>query len=157
MLQVTGNRRPPVHPLARAKAALKELHRRRAKDSLALYCGLMIPSTVEKDEDLVGMEKREIAARYVPAEHHRLLISKLEALERGYVEEDGERIPFKRLMVFMPPGSAKSTYGSVMFPAWYLGKHPRHCVIQGSCNADLAGRFPMLKIFPSFGFALGVE
>jgi hypothetical protein len=25
-------------------------------------------------------------------------------------------------MVFMPPGSAKSTYASVAFPAWFLGR-----------------------------------
>jgi hypothetical protein len=38
-----------------------------------------------------------------------LLIEKLEALH-------ADRI--RRLMVFMPPGSAKSTYSSVLFPAF---------------------------------------
>ena len=38
-----------------------------------------------------------------------LLIEKLEAVERG-------EIP--RLMILMPPGSGKSTYASVLFPAW---------------------------------------
>ncbi len=39
-----------------------------------------------------------------PAAHHRLLIQELQAVARGDV---------KRLMVCMPPGSAKSTYASV--------------------------------------------
>jgi hypothetical protein len=44
----------------------------------------------------------------------KLLIGKLEGLERGDIQ---------RLMVFMPPGSAKSTYGSVLLPAWYLSRN----------------------------------
>ena len=87
------------------------------------------------------MEQLSLPARYVPAEHHRLMIDKLECLERGYVIEGGVKRPFKRLMIFCPPGSAKSTYGSVLFPSWYLGRNPRHCVIQGSYNDSLASRF----------------
>ena len=126
--------------VARAKRALQELERRRARDSLDIYAGMHIPAEIEDDE-LPGLEKLPIAARYVPAVHHRLLNNKLEALERGYVVEDGKKVPFKRLMVFMPPGSAKSTYGSVLFPSWYLGRNPRRNVIQGSYNSELACRF----------------
>src|SRR6266851_2921857 len=50
---------------------------------------------------------------FVPAAHHRLLIHHLEEVERGEC---------RRLMVLMPPGSAKSTYASQCFPAWYLGR-----------------------------------
>jgi hypothetical protein len=50
-----------------------------------------------------------------PAPHHPLLMSKLVCAARGTVP---------RLAVFMPPGSAKSTYGSILFPAWYLARHP---------------------------------
>ncbi|MCR4332534.1 MAG: phage terminase large subunit, partial [Sulfuricaulis sp.] len=63
---------------------------------------------------------------------HQLLISKLEAVERGEI---------KRLAVFMPPGSAKSTYASTIFPAWYLGRHPTQSVIAASQTQDLADRF----------------
>jgi predicted phage terminase large subunit-like protein len=125
-------------------AELDDIERHKARNSLAVYCGLMQPELIEREDDLddlKGMHKLSLPARYVPAAHHRLLISKLEDLERGYVEVDGERVPFKRLMVFMPPGSAKSTYGSVLFPSWYLGKHPTHDLIQGSYNGDLADRF----------------
>jgi predicted phage terminase large subunit-like protein len=67
-----------------------------------------------------------------PALHHRLMIEKLEAVERGEI---------KRLMLFLPPGSAKSTYASILFPPWYLGRNPRHSVIAGSHTAELAEHF----------------
>jgi hypothetical protein len=67
-----------------------------------------------------------------PAHHHRLLINRLEAVARG-------EIP--RLMVCMPPGSAKSTYVSCLFPAWYIGQNPAKSVIALSHNDDLAWRF----------------
>ncbi len=67
-----------------------------------------------------------------PARHHRLLIGELERVERGELD---------RLMVFMPPGSAKSTYASVLFPAWWFCRHPRSAVIAASHTAELAGWF----------------
>jgi hypothetical protein len=56
----------------------------------------------------------------VPAQHHRLLIEHLEALDRGDIH---------KLMVWMPPGSAKSTYTSVFFPPWYMGRHAKDPVL----------------------------
>lgn len=47
----------------------------------------------------------------------------------------------KRLMVLMPPGSAKSTYASDLFPAWYLAQAPNRRIIAASNTADLAGSF----------------
>lgn len=69
---------------------------------------------------------------FKPARHHAHLIEKLEAVERGEI---------KRLMVFMPPGSAKSTYASVVFPAWYLGRNPANSIIHGSHTTELAERW----------------
>jgi len=43
----------------------------------------------------------------------------------------------KRLMGMMPPGSAKSTYTSVVFPTWYLGRHPGKQLILASYGSDL--------------------
>ena len=71
-------------------------------------------------------------AGIVPAQHHRLLIDHLEAVERGEIE---------RLMVCMPPGSAKSTYTSVEFPAWFMGRNPALSVIAASHTQELAERF----------------
>ncbi|MDR3718382.1 MAG: phage terminase large subunit [Bryobacteraceae bacterium] len=67
-----------------------------------------------------------------PAPHHRLLMQELMRLESG--ESD-------RLMVLMPPGSAKSTYVSVLFPAWWLHRRPRSAIIAVSHTADLSEHF----------------
>jgi predicted phage terminase large subunit-like protein len=67
-----------------------------------------------------------------PAAHHRLLIDKLEAVERGEVT---------RLMVFMPPGTAKSTYASVCFPPWFLGRNQKKSIISASYGSRLSLRF----------------
>lgn len=69
---------------------------------------------------------------FTPAKHHHLLIKELEAVERG-----GTR----NLMVCMPPGSAKSTYTSVIFPGWFLGRNPTQSVLAASHTAELAERF----------------
>lgn len=68
----------------------------------------------------------------VPAKHHQLIIDKLEAVERGEI---------KRLMLFLPPGSAKSTYASILFPAWYMGKNAAKSLIGASHSGELAERF----------------
>ena len=69
---------------------------------------------------------------FEPAAHHRLLISKLEQVARGEID---------RLMVFMPPGSAKSTYASVLFPPFILAQDPTLTVIAASHTVELAERF----------------
>jgi predicted phage terminase large subunit-like protein len=69
---------------------------------------------------------------FQPAKHHRLLIDRLTAIERRDIY---------RLIVLMPPGSAKSTYASVLFPPWYLGRHADHSVLAVSNVDPLAQRF----------------
>ena len=69
---------------------------------------------------------------FTPAQHHRLLIEHLEALERGDI---------LKLMVWMPPGSAKSTYTSILFPPWYMGRNPKEPVLGVSNTTELAERF----------------
>jgi predicted phage terminase large subunit-like protein len=41
----------------------------------------------------------------------------------------------------MPPGSAKTTYASILFPAWWFSQHPSSSVILTSHTADLAKYF----------------
>jgi hypothetical protein len=77
---------------------------------------------------------------FEPAKHHRLLIEKLEAVARGEI---------RRLMVFMPPGSAKSTYSSQLFPPWFLADREDNrqrmeltrAILTCSHSADLATSF----------------
>jgi predicted phage terminase large subunit-like protein len=71
-------------------------------------------------------------AGQVPARHHRLLIEKLELVSNGEID---------RLMVQMPPGSAKSTYSSILLPGWWLMRHPKHSIIAASHTAALATYF----------------
>ena len=56
-----------------------------------------------------------------PAFHHRFLCDKLMAAERG---------DLMRMLVSLPPGAAKSTYCSRLYPAWFLGRNPRKKFIQ---------------------------
>ena len=72
-----------------------------------------------------------------PAEHHILLCDCLDRVIAG-------EIP--RLMVFMPPGSAKSTYATVKFPSYVIGRWDSEglrgkSIISGSYNQDLASSF----------------
>lgn len=59
-------------------------------------------------------------------------MTELEAVERGETA---------RLMVLMPPGSAKSTYASILFPPWFMGRNSGMSVLGVSNTTDLAERF----------------
>jgi len=85
-----------------------------------------------------------------PAAHHFKIIERLEALERGDI---------KRLMVFAPPGSAKSEYCSKIFPAWYLARHPMDAVIASSHTQSLAESFgrKVRNLLDEFAASLGVR
>src|SRR5579863_1131019 len=67
-----------------------------------------------------------------PSKHHLLLITELESIASGAID---------RLMLLMPPGSAKSTYASVLFPAWWFTQHPQSAVIAAAHTANLAAHF----------------
>lgn len=67
-----------------------------------------------------------------PARHHRLLCEVLQRVAEG---------KYRRVMLFLPPGSAKSTYASVCFPPWFMGRKPRANIITLSYGADLAMKF----------------
>lgn len=64
-----------------------------------------------------------------PAEHHLLLLSRLERVAQGGID---------RLMVLMPPGSAKSTYASVIFPAWWLATQAGGRMV-AACHTESLG------------------
>ena len=69
---------------------------------------------------------------YQPAAHHRLLIEKLTEVADG-------KIP--SLAIFMPPGSAKSTYASILFVAWYLARFQNKSIIAASHTIELAEKW----------------
>lgn len=90
-----------------------EADRQAARDSLTRFIGVVMPDIT-------------------PATHHQLLIHTLERVARGEL---------KRVMFFLPPGSAKSTYASILFPPWFLGRNPTDSVILASHMRELAERF----------------
>lgn len=69
---------------------------------------------------------------YEPALHHRLLLS---ALERAARKKNA------RIIVCMPPGSAKSVYISKLFPGWFLAQEPRKSILACSYAKDLIQGF----------------
>lgn len=77
-----------------------------------------------------------------PAKHHRLICRLLEALDTHKLK--GEKFttpdggPFNRLMIFGPPGMAKTRYVSHDFPAWYLGRNPKRRVLAASHTTEYA-------------------
>lgn len=98
---------------ARAAAAAI-LQRREVRRSFGLWCELVLAEQ--------GLK---------PARHHRLLIDELQAVADGKV---------RRLMISLPPGSAKSTFASQLFPAWLLARGHFN-VLAASHTSSLAERF----------------
>ena len=105
----------PISSLSRSQAAALLLHRRTIRASLKTWC-------------IEALQRVDLK----PARHHELLIDRLEAIERGDIT---------RLMVLMPPGSAKSTYVSTLFPPWYLARHADHAIVAASHTSELSERF----------------
>lgn len=65
----------------------------------------------------------------VPARHHEFLIDHMEMVHHGDI---------KRLAISAPPGSAKSSYASVRFAAWHLGRRPSDRWVQGAHTMQFA-------------------
>jgi predicted phage terminase large subunit-like protein len=110
--------------------ALEAKLRTRAANDLNAYCKyIQIPGVpVNDDSDCEEFYPDNVT----PAEHHRLINNALMRVDAGAI---------KRLMVFMPPGSAKSTYGTVTFPTWFMGRHRRKNIICTSYGTTLAEKF----------------
>lgn len=68
----------------------------------------------------------------VPAAHHELILNTLDRVVLGEIS---------RVMIFMPPGSAKSSYASVVFPPYFMGKRPGSSIIAVSYGDELAKKF----------------
>lgn len=92
--------------LTPSEAAQELLRRRVARDDGAAY--------------------REYVSGLAVARHSRLIWSKLHDIMEGKT---------KRLMVFCPPGSAKTLDISHHFPAFYLSKYPQYPII-GATHTD---------------------
>lgn len=99
--------------LSQQEAAQELLNRRKARRSFADFC-------------------RYVAMEEPPAKHHMLICDAVDQIVDG---------DLRRVMIMMPPGSAKSTYGSVLAPAYILGRLGQKGVITASYGDTLATRF----------------
>lgn len=79
-------------------------------------------------EDL-GIYSLAVWPNYDLARHLKLIANKLMAVERGEI---------KRLIINMPPRHGKSLQCSQLFPAWYLGRHTDHYIINVTYGQDLS-------------------
>lgn len=69
---------------------------------------------------------------FPPAKHHLLIIKEIEDFLAG--DEDV-------LLLFAPPGSAKSTFVSVLFPSWYLARFPKNSILFATHSVEFAERW----------------
>jgi predicted phage terminase large subunit-like protein len=75
---------------------------------------------------------RRVWPQYIHGRHHDVMADAFERIERGAL---------KRCIINMPPRSTKSRFTSILFPAWYLGRHPERKIFEASHSASLSGDF----------------
>lgn len=101
--------------VSREEAARLVLERKAAGETFEGYCRAVL---------------KEVG--HAPARHHVKLIAALDDVVSGATD---------RLLVTMPPGSAKSTYGSVLLPGYFFMKRRGAMMIAASHTASLAELF----------------
>jgi hypothetical protein len=133
--------------LTPAQAAIEKLRRQRANASLAEFSqaidvpGVPIFGQDERDElDDVEDGERHIELQrptlYTPIEsrvalHHMVMMLAIQKC----IET-----PRGRLMIFAPPGSAKSTYVSVVAPSWAMGRKRNQQIILAGYATGIAAK-----------------
>lgn len=109
------------------EAARELLRRRYARNDLCAYVNAIDvpgrPASDNEDEWLFHPIETSVA------DHHRLFLDTMQDVIEG-VEQQA--------MIFAPPGSAKSTYCSVVTPTWFMGKFAERRVILASYASDIA-------------------
>jgi predicted phage terminase large subunit-like protein len=69
---------------------------------------------------------------FEPALHHHLIIQEIETFLASQDEV---------LLLFAPPGSAKSTYVSILFPSYYLARFPSNSILAATHSVEFAQRW----------------
>ncbi len=109
------------------QAAVELLKRRKARTDILHYVNAIdVPGKPVSDNEEESFFR---PVESTIANHHRLLLQKL---------DETSKTPHGRMMVLMPPGSAKSTYASVVFPSAYLGEQGGRRIILACYGDDLA-------------------
>jgi hypothetical protein len=107
----------------RKEAARRVLEQRNARESLVSWARLY------------GRERG-----IQPAAHHLYMLEKLQAAVDGTLTNKAGK-PIKNLIISMPPGAAKSTYSSKIFPPWAIQRQKGTGFLACSHTADLIESF----------------
>lgn len=116
--------------ISKVEIAREMIRRKRCRDSLHSFAlNIDIPTAPRgalcPDEELTG------PAAALLAQHHALILT---------VCERTVKRPFGRAIIMAPPGTAKSTYVSVVVPPWAMGRQPGTRIILTSYGSTLAHR-----------------
>jgi len=147
-------------PISQQEAAAEYLRRKKARAGLVDFSQSLeipgIPTTEPTDEEDITTRKGRTAENpdgipnsgrlkdrfegsqiiYNPVETRVALlhILMMQAIQRCIETKRG------RLMLFAPPGCAKSTYASVLGSSWAMGRKPNTQVILGSYGSAIAAK-----------------
>jgi predicted phage terminase large subunit-like protein len=75
---------------------------------------------------------KEVWPDFIEGYHHKIYADKLDRVASGEL---------KRLIVNMPPRHTKSEFASHLFPAFFMGRHPKAKLIQTTHTGELSIRF----------------
>lgn len=111
---------------------LEALHRSSGKESFRKFIGM-----VDTPGAPMHMPEPDVyyQQRLVPAAPHLLMIDAVQRVA------DGTDADIDGVITMCPPGTAKSTYMSVLAPPWVMGRKPGTNAIGASYGQDLANRF----------------
>jgi predicted phage terminase large subunit-like protein len=114
-------------------AELEEDSRRLIRSDLTAWC---VEALADRDQK--------------PARHHLFLINELKKVATGETD---------RLMVFMPPGHAKTEYATLLFSAWLLAQRDGIDLIGASYGQDYADRNSrkIIRLLQLYGDVLGIQ
>jgi hypothetical protein len=116
-------------PLSPQQAAQHLLNRRRARTDIVEFAGYIEvpgrPLSDDPDNELFEPVETNLGA------HHKLI---LQAIDRCMNRRYG------RLIIMMPPGGGKSTYGTVVAPSYVMGRRPGIRLGVGMYGSDIALR-----------------
>ena len=123
--------------LSKEQAAELILARRRARVSFLEWCKLVNETQPPAHHHTLIIEVLQAMTERQPINTYPVLYALVKKIHPHY---DTSK-PLRKVMFLMPPGTAKSTYTSKLFPAWYLGKCPGHTILSCSYSKDLVAGF----------------
>jgi len=136
----------------KAAVTKRKAEKQKAKDAVKVERAAVRQVTASNAR--INIAKRELAIRHLSRQHmlpfvlrmepddylpgwvHKDICQRLEQFEKDILAKKSPR-----LMLQMPPRHGKSQLASVNFPAWYLGRNPKHEIISATYAGSLAKDF----------------